>query len=224
MLSGALGEPEGGWPKRLQKAILKGAKPQRGRPGAHLTPVDFEETAAMLGRKIGHEPAPDEVLSYLMYPDVFLKFAKARQSYGNVEVLPTPQFFYGMEKGDEIAVELEPGKALVIKFLTVGEPHPDGFRTVFFELNGQPREVNVRDKSLEVKVAARAQGRPRQAGRDRRADSRRGLDRGRGIESAGEEGRPPAGDGSHEDAEHGLRAGGREGDAGAGAAGPARGG
>ena len=154
MLSGALGEPEGGWPKRLQKAILKGARPQRGRPGAHLTPVDFAETAAMLGRKIGHEPTSDEVLSFLMYPDVFLKFAKARQAYGNVEALPTPQFYYGMQKGDEIAVELEPGKALVIKFLTVGEPHPDGSRTVFFELNGQPREVNIRDKSLEVKVAA----------------------------------------------------------------------
>jgi pyruvate carboxylase len=154
MLSGALGEPEGGWPKLLQKAILKGAKPQRGRPGARLTPVDFAETASMMGRKIGHEPAPDEVLSFLMYPDVFLKFATARQAYGNVEVLPTPQFYYGMQRGDEIAVELEPGKALVIKFLTVGEPHPEGFRTVFFELNGQPREVNIRDKSLEVKVAA----------------------------------------------------------------------
>jgi pyruvate carboxylase len=164
MLSGALGEPEGGWPKRLQKAILKGAKPQRGRPGAHLTPVNFGETAAMLGRKIGHEPAADEVLSFLMYPDVFLKFAKARQAYGDVEVLPTPQFYYGMEKGDEIAVELEPGKALVIKFLTVGEPHPDGFRTVFFELNGQPREVNIRDKSLEVKVAAATKADPARPG------------------------------------------------------------
>jgi pyruvate carboxylase len=164
MLSGALGEPEGGWPKRLQKAILKGAKPQRGRPGAHLTPVNFAETASTLGRKIGHEPSPDEVLSFLMYPDVLLKFAKARQTYGNVEVLPTPQFYYGMQKGDEIAVELEPGKALVIKFLTVGEPHPEGFRTVFFELNGQPREVNIRDKSLEVKVAARPKADPAKPG------------------------------------------------------------
>jgi pyruvate carboxylase len=160
MLSGALGEPEGGWPKRLQKAILKGAKPQRGRPGAHLPPADFTE----IGRKIGRAPESDEVLSYLMYPDVFLKFAEARQSYGDVEVLPTPQFYYGMQKGDEIAVELEPGKALVIKFLTVGEPHPDGFRTVFFELNGQPREVDIRDKSLEVKVAARPKADPGKPG------------------------------------------------------------
>jgi len=164
MLSGALGEPEGGWPKSLQKAILKGAKPQRGRPGARLAPVDFAETATTLGHKIGREPTPDEVLSFLMYPDVFLKFAKARQAYGNVEVLPTPQFYYGMRKGDEIAVELEPGKALVIKFLTVGEPHPDGSRTVFFELNGQPREVNIRDKSLEVKVAAQPKADPAKPG------------------------------------------------------------
>jgi pyruvate carboxylase len=115
-------------------------------------------------KKIGRRPAPDEVLSYLMYPDVFLKFAKARQTYGDVEVLPTPQFYYGMERGDEIAVELEPGKALVIKFLTVGEPHPDGTRTVFFELNGQPREVTVRDRKLEVTEAAKPKADPNQPG------------------------------------------------------------
>jgi pyruvate carboxylase len=99
-----------------------------------------------------------------MYPDVFLKFAKARQSYGDVEVLPTPAFYYGMERGEEIAVELEPGKALVVKFLTVGEPHPDGTRTVFFELNGQPREVTVRDRSLEAKEKPRRKADPARPG------------------------------------------------------------
>ena len=69
-----------------------------------------------------------------------------------------------MERGDEIAVELEPGKALVIKFLTVGEPHPDGTRTVFFELNGQPREVTVRDRKLEVTRAAKPKADPSQPG------------------------------------------------------------
>ena len=82
-----------------------------------------------------------------------------------MDVLPTPAFFYGMERGEEITVELEPGKTLVVKFLTVGEPHPDGTRTVFFELNGQPREVTVRDRTLEVEDRAAAQGRPGQAGR-----------------------------------------------------------
>jgi len=77
-----------------------------------------------------------------------------------VDVLPTPQFYYGMQRGDDVAVELEPGKSLVIKFQTIGEPHPDGTRTVFFELNGQPREVTVRDRKLEVKEAARPKADP----------------------------------------------------------------
>jgi pyruvate carboxylase len=164
MFSGALGEPEDGWPKRLQKIILRGTKPQKGRPGAHLKPNDLDETAQMLEKKLGRKPSRDEVLSYLMYPDVFLKFARARQTWGSVEVLPTPQFYYGMERGEDIPVELEPGKTLVIKFLTVGEPHPDGTRTVFFELNGQPREVTIRDKSLDVKEQAKPKADPKHPG------------------------------------------------------------
>jgi pyruvate carboxylase len=164
MFSGSLGEPEGGWPKPLQKTILHGAKPKRGRPGAHLKPDDLEETAQVLQGKMGHKPSRDDVLSYLMYPDVFLKFARARQNWGDVEVLPTPQFYYGMERGASFNVELEPGKTLAIKFLTVGEPHPDGTRTVFFELNGQPREVTVRDKTLDVKQEAKPKADPKQPG------------------------------------------------------------
>jgi pyruvate carboxylase len=155
MFMGSLGEPEGGWPKKLQKIILRGQKPRRGRPGAHLPKVDLEETAAAVEKKIGRRPSKDETLSYLMYPDVFVKFARNRQTWGDVDVLPTPQFYYGMERGADITVELEPGKSLAIKFQTVGEPHADGTRTVFFELNGQPREVTVRDRSLEVKQPAR---------------------------------------------------------------------
>jgi pyruvate carboxylase len=164
MFSGSLGEPEGGWPKRVQKIILRGAKPKRGRPGAHLKADDFDETARTLGSKIGHRPSRDEVLSYLMYPDVFLRFARERQSWGDVDVLPTPQFYYGMERGADITVELEPGKTLIIKFLTVGEPHPDGTRTVFFELNGQPREVTIRDKALDVKQETKPKADPREPG------------------------------------------------------------
>ncbi len=156
MFTGSLGEPDGGWPKKLQKIILRGGKPQRGRPGANLPKVDLAETAASVEKKIGRKPQHDEVLSYLMYPDVFVKFARNRQNWGDVEVLPTPQFYYGMERGADVTVELEPGKALIVKFQTVGEPHADGTRTVFFELNGQPREITVRDRSLDVKQAARA--------------------------------------------------------------------
>ncbi len=152
MFAGALGAPDGGFPKKLQHVILQGRKPDRGRPGARLAAVDLEETASAVEKKIGRQPARDEVLSYLMYPEVFVKFAQAQQIWGDVEVLPSPQFFFGMEKGEEITVDIEAGKRLVIKFLTVGEPHPDGQRTVFFELNGQPREVTVRDRSLKAGV------------------------------------------------------------------------
>ncbi|SPE29126.1 Pyruvate carboxylase [Candidatus Sulfopaludibacter sp. SbA6] len=160
MFMGSLGEPEGGWPPKLQKIVLRGAKPQRGRPGANLPKIDLDESAAAIEKKIGRKPSRDEALSYLMYPEVFLKFARNRQSFGDVEVLPTPQFYYGMTRGEEVAVELEPGKTLAIKFQALGEPHPDGTRTVFFELNGQPREVTVRDRKLDVKEKARAQADP----------------------------------------------------------------
>jgi pyruvate carboxylase len=103
-------------------------------------------------------------MSYLMYPDVFSKFAAARAHYGELDVLPTPQFLYGLEQGSEVAVELEPGKTLFIRLLTVGDPHPDGTRTVFFELNGQPREVIIRDRSLDAAVDARQKADPAKPG------------------------------------------------------------
>jgi pyruvate carboxylase len=160
MLMGSLGEPEGGWPERMQQIILRGQKPQTGRPGENLPQVDLAETTQVVEKKVGRKVTRDEVLSYLMYPDVFVKFSKARQAYGPVDALPTPQFYYAMERGSEIPVEIEAGKTLSIKFLTVGEPHPDGTRTVFFELNGQPREISVRDRQLLVRVESRPKADP----------------------------------------------------------------
>jgi pyruvate carboxylase len=164
MFSGALGQPEGGWPPKIQEVVLHGAKPTIGRPGEHLAPVDFEQTTSAVEKKLGHKVSHSDVLSYLMYPEVFLKFARNRSSYGSLDVLPTPAFFYGLEAGEEIAVELEPGKVLILKFLTVSEPQPDGTRTVFFELNGQPREVSIRDKSRQAAVPARAKADPTHPG------------------------------------------------------------
>jgi pyruvate carboxylase len=155
MFEGSLGEPEGGWPERISRVILKGKSARPGRPGDYLKPVDFDAVKTKVEDELGREPLHDEVLSYLMYPDVFLKFAKARAIYGDVDVLPTPQFFYGMEKGDEIAIDIEEGKTLVVKFLAVSDPHEDGVRTVFFELNGRPREVDVRDRSLQSTTVGR---------------------------------------------------------------------
>jgi pyruvate carboxylase len=160
MISGALGEPEGGWPEKLASVILKGAKPKPGRPGEHLEPVDLKAAQAAAEKKAGHKITRTDLMSYLMYPDVFVKFAKARSAYSDVDVLPTPQFFYGIEKGTEVSIELEPGKVLIVKFLTVSEAQPDGTRLVFYELNGQPREVRVRDKALKPAVAAREKADP----------------------------------------------------------------
>jgi pyruvate carboxylase len=164
MFSGVLGVPPGGWPAKLQKIILRGAPPLRGRPSDHLPAVDFAGEQKALEKKTGHPIAQDDLLSYLLYPEVFLKYDKFRQSYADVSVLPTPAFFYGLKSGEEITVEIASGKSLIIKFLTIGEPHPDGTRTLFFELNGQPREVNVRDRALRVTERAHPKADPADAG------------------------------------------------------------
>jgi pyruvate carboxylase len=155
MFMGSLGEPEGGWPEKIKQVILRGKQPIQGRPGEALPPVDFEKTGATMKEETGSESATD-LMSYLMYPEVFRKFAKSRETWGDLDVLPTPQFFFGLQEGEEISVELEPGKTLFIRMLTVGEARPDGYRPVFFELNGQPREVEIRDKSLEAVAGVRA--------------------------------------------------------------------
>jgi pyruvate carboxylase len=164
MISGSLGEPPGGWPERVVEVVLKGGKPKPGRPGEHLPPVDFDKTKSDVELKLGHPISHTDLMSYLMYPEVFAGFDTARQNYSDISVLPTPQFYYGMQRGDEVSFEIEPGKLLIIKFLTVGEPHPEGDRTVFFELNGQPREVTVRDRSLGVQKEQRRKANPQVRG------------------------------------------------------------
>src|ERR1700687_3678838 len=137
MFSGVLGVPPGGRPKKLQKIILRGAAPLRGVPSDNLPAANLGHEQQALEKKVGHAVRRDDLLSYLLYPDVFTKYDKFRQTYSDVSVLPTPAFFYGLKSGEEITVEIESGKSLIIKFLTISEPHPDGTRTLFFELNGQ---------------------------------------------------------------------------------------
>ena len=164
MFSGVLGVPPGGWPKKLQKIILRGQLPVKGRPSANLAATNFEQERKALEIKTGHPIHRDELLSSLLYPEVFLKYDKFCQAYSDVSVLPTPVFFYGLKSGEEITVEIESGKSLIIKFLTISEPHPDGTRTLFFELNGQPREVNVRDRALRVVERAHPKADPADPG------------------------------------------------------------
>jgi pyruvate carboxylase len=155
LISGRMGQPPGGFPPEVQARILRGQPPLADRPGATMPPVDLKLVAKELAEAIGREPTPRDVMSYLMYPKVFVDFVKQQEKYSDLSVLPTNVFFYGQEPQQETAVEIEPGKTLIIKYLTMGEPHLDGSRTVFFDLNGQPRSTNVRDLSLEPEEKSR---------------------------------------------------------------------
>ena len=149
---GRLGQPPGGFPKALQTRVLKGRPPLTERPGARLPAADIpqarEKASAFLGRPAGDRDA----LSYLLYPRVFPDLAAHERTYSETSILPTSIFFFGPDLGVEHLVEIEQGKTLIVKLLAVGEPHADGMRTVFFELNGQPREVEVADRSLASSV------------------------------------------------------------------------
>jgi pyruvate carboxylase len=157
---GKLGQPPGGFPHALQARVLRGRKALTERPGALLPPADFEKARSELAVKLPREPSDQDVISYLLYPKVFLEFAANQAQYSDLSVLPTPVFFHGIRKGEEVSIDIEQGKTLIVKYLTVGEPQPDGQRVVYFELNGQPREVPVVDRSLDassVKTRAKAE-------------------------------------------------------------------
>jgi pyruvate carboxylase len=155
MMRGDLGQPPGGWPKALQAKVLKGEEPITVRPGSLLAPADLPSAKANAEKACGRQISGDELASYLMYPKVFTEFAATIRRYGPVSVLPTPVFFYGMQPGSEIAVEIEPGKTLIIVLMTIGETDEEGQVKVFFELNGQPRIIWVRNRAAAVSVAAR---------------------------------------------------------------------
>ncbi|MGG3018665.1 pyruvate carboxylase [Geobacillus stearothermophilus] len=152
---GYLGQPHGGFPKELQRIILKGREPITVRPGELLEPVDFEQIKRELHDKLGREVTDFDAIAYALYPKVFLEYADTVEKYGNISVLDTPTFLYGMRLGEEIEVEIERGKTLIVKLVSIGQPQADGTRVVYFELNGQPREVIIRDESIKAAVAER---------------------------------------------------------------------
>lgn len=155
LLSGRMGQPPGGFPPSVVARIVRQGDLVTGRPGESMPPADFGAAEKKVAEILGHAASPQEVLSWLLYPRVFQDFAAHRTKHGDVSVLPTPAFLEGPKPGEELAVDIEPGKTLVIRLLTVGDPHADGTRTVFFELNGQPRSVSIADKSLEAQVQRR---------------------------------------------------------------------
>ena len=160
LLSGMMGHPPGGFPRKVQKRILKDRPFIKGRPGASLPAADFDSGGEKVAEITGRKANRRDVLSYLLYPKVFEEFAAHQKKYSDTSMFPTPIFFYGQELGEEFTAEIEEGKTLVIKFLTISDPHADGTRSVFFELNGQPRDVSIADKSLEATAMKREQADP----------------------------------------------------------------
>jgi pyruvate carboxylase len=147
LFHGDLGQPHGGFPPALQAKVLKGRQPLTRRPGAVLPPAELVKLRAEANAAAGAELSDSQFASYLMYPKVYTDYVADRRHYSDVAVLPTPVFFYGLEPGQEANIDLEPGKTLIVKYITHSDPHEDGTRTVFFELNGQPRSVRVTDRS-----------------------------------------------------------------------------
>jgi len=155
MMHGDLGQPPGGWPQALQKKVLKNEAPILDRPGALLPAADLLALRAEAEKKCGRHLDENEFASYLMYPKVFTEFNTLARRYGPVSVLPTPTFFYGMEPGQEISVEIERGKTLVVRLLTMSEADEEGQVKVFFELNGQQRIIKVPNRKLTAKIVGR---------------------------------------------------------------------
>jgi pyruvate carboxylase len=145
---GYLGQPPGGFPEDLRQAVLKGLPQLGAGSSAELEPLDLEELGRLLESQLGRVPVPHEIVSAALYPRVFGDYVDFRNRHGDVSILDTPVFFYGLEPGQEIWVELEAGKTLVISLNAVSDPHPNGTRTVFFTLNGQGRQVTVSDRSI----------------------------------------------------------------------------
>jgi pyruvate carboxylase len=161
LLRGELGRPLGGFPEALQKKVLAGRTPLSGRPGELLPPADLDAERAAVRAALGRPISEFELTSHLMYPKVFAQYAADRAVFGDVGMLPTSVFFYGMQPGQEISVDLERGKTLIVRYVTSSDVHEDGTRTVFFELNGQPRTLRVPDRS---QVAKRPPPRKAEAG------------------------------------------------------------
>ncbi len=161
MLRGNLGQPPGGFPKHLVKKALKGEKPNLDRPGKNLEPIDLEKTRQELSDKLGGMKIDDEDLNgYLMYPKVFLDYMERHLTYGPVRTLPTKTFFYGMNSGDEISLEIDPGKTLEIRMQAIGETDENGEVKVFFELNGQPRVIRVPNRLVTSETTLRPKADP----------------------------------------------------------------
>ena len=152
---GMLGQLHGGFPEKLRQVILKGQEPITCRPGELLEPADLEAERARAAEKVGHTVDDRALVSWLLYPNVFPDFARHQEEFSDTSVIPTPVFFYGLEPGQETSVDIEPGKTLIVKLVSLGKVEKDGTRDLIFELNGEARTITVRDQASGQASAAR---------------------------------------------------------------------
>ncbi|MDC0074714.1 pyruvate carboxylase [Alphaproteobacteria bacterium] len=148
LMKGELGTPDKGWPTSFQSKVLRGESAIKGLPGKNLKPINLLKAKSEVEKKVHRQVSDYELASYLMYPRVFIDYANHRRQFSDVSVIPTPTFFYGPDEDDEILLDIEKGKTLIVRRLAVGEANESGERNVFFELNGQPRTISVKDKAL----------------------------------------------------------------------------
>jgi pyruvate carboxylase len=153
---GHMGEPFGGFPADVRAAVL-GPNPPPPAPAPIGKLDSFPQVKVELEKKLDREVRDDEVLSYRLYPKVFLDFIKHRDQFGSVVDLTTPVFFYGLKQGQEIETNIEPGKALIVSLQGVSDPNKEGSRTVFFDLNGYPRDISVKDMQVTTGRQSRPQ-------------------------------------------------------------------
>jgi pyruvate carboxylase len=153
LFKGELGFPPDGFPKDMERKVLKDEQPMVGRPGANLPPVDLAKARAEAEKAVGRAITEQEFASYLMYPKVFRDYAEHRRQYGDVSLLPTHVFFYGLKEGQEISVDIDRGKTLLIRLQGRTEIEDEGQSKLFYELNGQPRLVRI-DKAGAVKTVS----------------------------------------------------------------------
>lgn len=147
---GMMGQPEGGFPEKLQKLVLKGEKPITCRPGEILEPEDFDKIEKYLQEKYQKEPSKKEILSYALYPKVYEEYLHAREKYGDVTRMGSDIFFHGLSEGEICEIEIAEGKTLIIRLLEIGKLDSEGCRPLIFEINGNRREIRIKDKACTV--------------------------------------------------------------------------
>jgi pyruvate carboxylase len=153
---GMLGQLHGGFPRELQKIILKDLEPITHRPGELLEPADLEAERTKASQKIGGYVDDKSLVSWLLYPNIYPDLVRHRDEYSDTSFIPTPVFLYGLEPGQETSIEIEPGKTLIVRLVTIGKLEKDGTRDLHFELNGEGRTITVRDQAAALGGAVRA--------------------------------------------------------------------